>query len=319
MTQPKAWGITDGSAGMVAQVRALADALGVDITHYAIALRRRYRWVPNALFPLVGRLVLSHMVRGAQYDLQTPPDMVISCGRKGALVAAALKQRFPAVKVLHIQDPLMSARYFDLVVAMQHDRITAPNVLKAKFALHRISPAVLAQAEAQFAPRFAAYDRPRAAVLLGGSTNKYTLTPEAFSEVLNVLDAVRVSHSLLITPSRRTGAENLARLEVHFRGDSGVYCYDFISDNPYLGLLACADLLVVTNDSVNMMSEAYATGKPLIIIPLAKHVDTKPARFAQMLVDSGTACYAGQGAPKPHTPEREMETLVQEIRARLGL
>ena len=39
-------------------------------------------------------------------------------------------------------------------------------------------------------------------------------------------------------------------------------------NNPYLGILACADRLIVTGDSIAMLSEACATGKPVQMFDL---------------------------------------------------
>ena len=38
--------------------------------------------------------------------------------------------------------------------------------------------------------------------------------------------------------------------------------------NPYFGMLGLADCIVVTGDSVNMVSEACATGKPVHVFQL---------------------------------------------------
>ena len=38
---------------------------------------------------------------------------------------------------------------------------------------------------------------------------------------------------------------------------------EWVRQNPYLGILAHADCFIVTGDSVNMVSEAIATGKPV--------------------------------------------------------
>ena len=35
--------------------------------------------------------------------------------------------------------------------------------------------------------------------------------------------------------------------------------------NPYPGILAMADAVIVTSDSINMVSEAASTGKPVLI------------------------------------------------------
>ena len=94
--------------------------------------------------------------------------------------------------------------------------------------------------------------------------------------------------TLLVTPSRRTGEVQTAMLQSAFPMP-GAYVYDGKGENPYLGLLALADTIIVTDDSVNMMTEACATGKPVYILPLPGHRDTKPARFAKGLIDQGFA------------------------------
>ena len=73
-----------------------------------------------------------------------------------------------------------------------------------------------------------------------------------------------------------------------FAGNPRVYLYE-TGDNPYLGLLALGDHLLVTNDSVNMLSEAHATGKPVHILPLPGHHGTKPADFAERMITRGAA------------------------------
>ena len=40
-------------------------------------------------------------------------------------------------------------------------------------------------------------------------------------------------------------------------------------DNPYLGFLALADRIIVTSDSMSMLVEATATGKPVFVFDLA--------------------------------------------------
>jgi uncharacterized protein len=250
------------------------------------------------------------------------PDMLITCGRRAALVAMGLKAHLPELRAIHIQDPQMDPRYFDLVVAMQHDKVTGPNVIKTRFALHAITPAVLADARKKFERVFAAYPGPRVAVLIGGSTNKYTLDTPAMKQVIVSLQELlkQAQGSLLITPSRRTGDDNIRMLREAFSNNSRVYIYDFASENPYMGMLALGDCIVVTNDSVNMMSEAHATGKPLYILPLPGHADTKPARFAEELIAEGIARQAGAPLEQwPYTTSDEMELLAQEVAERLAL
>ncbi|MBT5646243.1 MAG: hypothetical protein HOJ41_00140, partial [Rhodospirillaceae bacterium] len=59
--------------------------------------------------------------------------------------------------------------------------------------------------------------------------------------------------------------------------DTPCWFWDGSGDNPYFGLLGLADAIVVTADSVSMVSEACATGKPVHVIEL----DGGSAKFAR--------------------------------------
>jgi len=302
----KILGLTDGSAGMVAQVRALADVLGLQAEMRVISLPVQLRLLPNLAFDYLPFL---YSLLPALRNPKIPtPDLIISCGRKAALLAAAQRRLNKNCKYIHIQDPQMAACNFDLIIAMEHDKITGENVIKTRFALHSITKEKLASAGEKFANLFANYPKPHIAVLLGGSTNKYNFTQARMGEFIAELKAKlsASSGSLLITPSRRTDSENIAKLQAEFAGNNRVYIYDGISENPYLGLLACADEIIVSNDSVNMMSEAFATAKPVTILPLAGHANTKPARFAEMIKSA------------PEMTGDEMQKLAKEVRFRLN-
>lgn len=318
------WGLTDGSAGMVAQVRALAAALGRPVVMKTVRVRKTVAWLPNAVHGAVLRPFIfpGFLAQGGD-DLTAPwPELVVSCGRRAGLVAAGMraKRADARTRFIHIQDPQMHPRHFDVVVAMAHDRVQGPNVIKTVFALHCITPERLAAAGDAFGPRFASYPAPRVGVLLGGSTNKYRLRAAAMDAVIAQLQGVLAQGcSLLITPSRRTGEANIAKLAQAFAGDPRVYLYDFTEENPYMGLLACADMLVVSNDSVNMMSEAHATGKPLYLLALPGHRGTKPARFAEMLQKAGAARPLGGAMESwPYPADNEMERLTHSLTTALG-
>lgn len=320
MSRP-CWGLTSGAAGMVAQVKSLALALNLDVQMKKVDIRAPFSFLPNAVYPCVRSFIFPQLLSRESDSLAEPfPDVIISCGRRAALVAMGLKMKAPDTRFIHIQDPQMPARYFDLVVAMAHDKIEGENVIKTRFALHSITSDSLRQARNMFEPVFASYASPRIAVLLGGSTNKYTLNTQAMEQVVSGLKDLldKSKGSLLITPSRRTGEANITRLREAFAGEKRVYIYNFLDENPYMGLLALADAIVVSNDSVNMMSEAHATGKPVYILPLSGHEHTKPARFAEALMRDGIARRMDGDLEKWDYPvSNEMQELAQAIRQRL--
>lgn len=326
-----AWGLTDGSAGMVAQVRSLAAALGIDCVMKNANIKDPFSYLPNEFYNFFPkRFVVPFLMADQNSALDAPyPDMVISCGRRASVIAAGLRYKLQhqsgenKTKFINIQDPHIRHDNFDLIVAMAHDGITGDNVLKTQYALHVITPKLLEDAREKFLPRFAHYPMPVAAVLLGGSTNKYTLTTEGMSKVVMALQRLigQTTASVFITPSRRTGEVNASMLQaLTGKYSERVYVYDGKEENPYMGMLALAEYIIVTNDSVNMMSEAVATGKPIYILPLPGHKDTKPARFAERLIREGIARpIANKLENWSYQVPEEMATLTGEIRQRLEL
>ena len=78
--------------------------------------------------------------------------------------------------------------------------------------------------------------------------------------------------------------------------------WDMTGDNPYFAYLAVADALLVTADSVSMVSEAAATGKPVHVIDLPGG-DAKFARFHQAMREAGiTRPFAGRIEDWRYTP-----------------
>jgi hypothetical protein len=245
-------------------------------------------WLPVSFF----HNALRQLENGGD-ALQEPwPDAVVTSGRRSAPLALAIKEASHGrAKAIHLTDPRQCRLQFNLIVAMDHDNTPGGNVIHTHFALHRVTRARLAEANAIWAPRFAALPRPHIGVLIGGSTNKYTLTDNAFAALVQQLKNTLESTpgSLLITPSRRTGEANIAALKAAFADEPRAFMHNGMGENPYLGILADADHLMITDDSVNMLSEGYSTGKPITLLPFAGHVNTKPARFAQRLVREGIA------------------------------
>ena len=106
-----------------------------------------------------------------------------------------------------------------------------------------------------------------------------------FSNLLKIA-LEKTKGSLIITPSRRTGKENIRTLCENL-SDLPVYIWNGIETNPYYGILALSDALVVTCDSINMISEACATGKPVHVV----HLDGGNRKFREFHDNMQTAGY----------------------------
>jgi mitochondrial fission protein ELM1 len=172
---------------------------------------------------------------------------------------------------VHVQDPRLRAGAFDLVIAMAHDAIPAGGkVIKVATALHDVTPARLASEGEAWRDRLEKLGRPLAGVMIGGALRGRAFTLADGRRLINALERMRSGSdaALAIVPSRRTPAPVLASLAEAFGGDPRALVWDRTGENPYLGVLALAERLIVTSDSVSMISEALATAHPVEVLDL---------------------------------------------------
>jgi mitochondrial fission protein ELM1 len=283
---------------MRTQARGLARAVADEVVEKVVDVAWPWSWF-RAGWP--GVLNGAHAREGG--PLEPPwPDLVVSCGRRSAILGIAVKSAAGGRPVLvHVQDPLTDPARFDLVVPMEHDRARGPNVLRVLTTVHDLTPERLAAGAAAWAPRFASLGKPLIGVLLGGPTRGSEFGAGEAHLLLERLAAYRqaLGGGLAIVPSRRTPDAALAVFRQ--AADETLWVWDRTGDNPYVGLLALADRLVVTGDSVSMVSEALATRAQVEVF--ASGLRKRHEGFIQDLVDRGLVrIFDGQAtdaAPRP--------------------
>ena len=310
------WVVTDGKVGMEIQGLGLAEALGFEPTVKRIQVRRPWRWLPPTWIPdPIGSL-------GPKKDKLAPPwpDILIASGRQSVAVSVAIRRAAAGrCFTVQIQNPAVDPALFDLIVAPRHDRLTAPNVCATIGAMNRITPARLAEAAAYFGPRWSDLPRPLIAVALGGNNKVYRLTGGIAADFARKLAelARQTGAGILVTPSRRTPPEVVTALRAALNG-LPAWVWDGTGENPYLGYLALADVIVVTADSVNMVSEAASTGKPVYIVEL-EGGSRKFREFHGALREAGiTRPFEGRLETWSYEPLRDTQTAATEIRRRLA-
>ncbi len=304
------WTLAEDNASLQGQATGLAEAAG--LTPVARMLRPLGIWrhVAPALWP--------RPLAAIAPDALAPPfaDLVIGCGGKAAAVLAALRKRTRTVIVQH---PRMDIRKFDLVVVSEHDQLKGPNVLSVRTALHRVTPARLAQAAADWGPAFASLKRPLVAVLVGGSNGRFRMdVPVAEAFAAQLAEMIRRDDvGMMVTPSRRTGAAVREVLERVLK-PLGAEIWDMTGDNPYLGMLACADAIVVTGDSVSMVAEAAVTHAPVLLASLPGK-SQRIGNFADAMLASGRVRrFAGRLEMWPVQPMDDTAEVAAEMCRRFG-
>ncbi|HCP01538.1 MAG: hypothetical protein CL573_08055 [Alphaproteobacteria bacterium] len=301
---------------MLNQCLGLARALVLEPENKTVHLRPPWAWLPPSLIPARMGLIT------AESSILTPPwpDILIATGRRSVAPARAIRRAASGKTFsIQIQDPGVPPDAFDLVVAPAHDQLAGENVVSTIGAIQGIDHAALEGAHAAFANRMGTLPRPLAAVLLGGDNAVYRMTPALGVRLTEQLRALAGDQGwgLAITPSRRTPAFVMDAIRAALAG-LDVYIWDETGPNPYLGFLAHADSLIVTGDSVNMVSEAAATGKPVHVVHL-EGGSKKFTRFHNAMTERGIT-RPFTGALETWTYERldDMEVVVGEIQRRLA-
>ena len=309
-----AWFMTTGEAGFRTQARGLASRIAGGARELTVDLAKPWRYLPASLIPSA----LDHLTPLSDRPAPPWPDVLVSCSRRAAAVAIAVKRASRGrTLAIHVQNPLTDPRAFDLVVAMDHDGLSGPNVISVPTALHDVTPARLGEAAKFWRRRLFKRGRPLVGVVLGGSNRHQPFTLKMAGDLMDGLQQLRreTGAGLAITPSRRTPDEIKAAFQARFTGDPDVFCWDMQGDNPYLGILALSDRLVVTSDSVSMISEALATPNPVEVF--GPDGGRRHAQFLHGLVDKGLVRpFTGERLPpSPGGPIDSTEIAAQAARA----
>jgi mitochondrial fission protein ELM1 len=306
MTGERVWVLADPRAGTAAQALGIAERLGLPFRTLPLA------WGRLAALPLPLPTLMG-LAPAASAGFAPPwPSLAISAGRRSAPAARWLARR--GVRTVHCMRAWPSAG-LDLMVIGRHDAPPdSPGVLPILGAAHRITPAALAAARAEWA-MLAELPSPRVALLVGGKVRGDGLHPGLAADL-----GARVAGfagSVLATASRRTGAAATEALgaalstmphRLHRWGAAG--------PNPLLGFMAWADLLVVTGDSVSMLSESLVTAVPLFIAPTGDEGPRHRALHASLYAARQARPIEAAPAPFARAPCDETARIAATIRAR---
>jgi len=309
------WVVTDGKAGMESQCVGLAEALG--LTPIVKRVRLRAPW--RQLTPYVRFGGRAQFTRESDALAPPWPDLLIATGRHSVAASLLVKKMSGGrTRNVQLQNPAIGPEHFDLVVVPRHDELSGDNIVSTRGALHRVTPNLLLEGAEKLAPKIVHLARPYVSVLIGGSNAAYRLGKLEMTTLARQLASCArdMKASLLVTPSRRTGEEALRILKAELDGVPH-YLWDMEGENPYFGLLGLADFIVVTSDSVNMVSEAASTGKPVYVAHLPGG-SAKFARFHDTLRKDGvTRPFAGTLAAYFYAPLDDMAVVAARVKALL--
>lgn len=332
------WCISKGMAGMNGQTSGLAIAVGYrsqdesapsvnsdssvpdregiwEFRH--VYMKFPWSCMPVELIPRSNSILTDPSAITDGY----PPRLVISCGRQGVVPALSLKKKLGnRIFTVHVQDPKCDTSGFDMVLIPKHDPTRGPNVELTMGALHKVTPERLEDARhSALARKIADPDRPLVTVLLGGKNGYYSFSRRDIDRLFDKLRSLVTGSGarLAILTSNRTPAEVRSRVTREF--EDRHYIWNGDGPNPYFEALAMADYLVVTGDSVSMVTEATATGRPVFVEHLTERRSARRFRqFHEMFEEAGfTRKFEGRLDEWSYEPPNDTPRVARLIRERM--
>ena len=256
MSKLKALLLTQGMHGMISQVEGLAKALNLNYKHQEIKLKKFWEFLPPFLTPSSMNVLKTQFI----FDSK----VVISCGRKSVIPSLALKKKYKdKVFSIHIQDPKVSIKKFDLIVCPEHDNLEGENVIKTTGAIHYLSEKEIFKERNYL--QIDKENKKIVAFILGGPNKYYSFSDKEVDFLFNRIKTIftRDKYKLVIIPSYRTPTDIIKKAFNSFGHDHMVV--KEIDKSAYLCALSISDYMVITCDSTSMISEAAITGKPIYV------------------------------------------------------
>ena len=196
------------------------------------------------------------------------PDVVISSGRRTLPYLKAIKKASGDKTItVCLKDPKTGTSAADVIWVPVHDRLRGKNVIATLTSPHPLSQELLADARVEAEKKFTDYPKKRIGLILGGNTRGVTWDTDTCADLDRKLSNISPDgHSILAVASRRTPPQLEETVKQVLKNHTLFYSSGTDeSDNPYRQVLSVADVLIVTGDSHNMVSEALATGTPVYV------------------------------------------------------
>jgi len=266
MTKLKGILLTEGMHGMISQVEGLAKALDIEFIHEKIEINNFWKLIPPRFTP-IRKFVFKNRINK---DF----NIVISCGRKSVIPSIYLKKKYQnEIMNIHIQDPKVSLKNFDLIVAPEHDGLQGKNVLQTKGAIHYLRDNELETNKNYLKSKV---KKEKLVTLIVGGPNKYyNYNNKAIDNIFYKIkkNFINRGYQLIFIPSMRTPQYIIDKAK-NFYDKNQIIITD-VDKKAYLSSLKLADYIVVTCDSTSMISEAAITGKPIYLaqMPATKKND----------------------------------------------
>lgn len=297
MKNKKVWLLLSEKKGGNSQIQGVANSLDAGLQEKFVTYNNLV-FLPNFIRQFLN---LSDLTEDAKKALQKPyPDLIISAGRREAVIACILKNKAKKegkdIKIVNLMSPGISLiNKFDLIFLPSHDNfLKRKNIIKYSINPVKVTENKLKTEKSNWEKELSSFKRPIITLIVGGSTkdNKFT---DKMADKLGELTrkaASNLNASVFYTNSRRT-PKSANNIILKYINSFKNHIYDSKKDtkNPFFAYLEFADYIIITGETISMISEAIYTKKPVFVFAPSRLLSKKHQRFLKNLKEKKLIYY----------------------------
>ena len=263
------WIISEGSPGHTSQSVGLVAALArrIDLESTVIQTRPKLNGFARSLVRLwMGNRELPDGFIKRWLGCQIPaskPDLIVTSGGKAVFAARSLAARTGAPLVFIGERKPYPSEWFHTVFTPSPFE-TGGNDVPLERIPTRISREHVLRAAAAWSGKPAGR---LWTMIVGGASASHRYTAADWTALASAMNALALKHGIrwLISSSRRTGAdaEGLLRKTLEPSVVAAAIWWSRKPEKRLLALLGAAERVIVTQDSITMITEAIASGLPV--------------------------------------------------------
>jgi len=267
VSKKNCWILSDNLVGHEKQSISLAEKLNIN---YKLIKIKKVNFIKRNL---------SNFFNLQKKNFFKPPypKIIISCGKNTAYYSKMIKQKTKnKIFSIFIQKPPININNFDVVISPKHDKCKGLNVIETQGALTKINLKYIKNVNKTKKPSI--LKQNFITVLIGGNSRHHKITKPILDKIIKNLKSIEEQKKIriFILVSRRTGKKDYLYLKKNLISNNFIFVLPNSKKISYLNALSFAKAIIVTSDSVSMVTEACSTGKPTYIID----IPTKSKRFS---------------------------------------
>ena len=234
--------ISEGAAGMRSQIEGLASLISDTYQNFDLKIKSFFKNMPIELIP--SSSFAYENLSSLKIEGNT---ILISCGKKSIKASLYLKKKYKdLIFNIHIQNPKINHRYFDLIICPEHDNLVFDNCISTLLAIHNI----------KFKKNIK--NKNTMNFIIGGPNKYFKFHQKTQEKILNEIKFLSKKFKINVIPSRRTPMKLIQKLSEIDNKNINTF-NDLFNPKKYGELLSMGNLQVVTWDSISMISEAISS------------------------------------------------------------